>query len=164
MKSWSVLILESLGLKNELVCQMVAVEGLRGYGAYQILINTIRHQQNFRARLSSLSTIAKMTKTSVRYLLKIIRNYGLFVIDKDEFYSLEISAELYQMKIKRYANRKKTVQSNSDQTKNVTTVNELNSVKSKVSKTGNKQNDCDLQPFRACAYIYNYSQLKKRER
>ena len=164
MKNFKFFIQHTIGLTNKLVTDMISTEGLNGYGAYQILNGSLKHQENFRLPLSALSSIANEVKTSARYLLKIIKKYGLFVIDGDEFFSPELTDYMLRMKIKRYHNDKKSMQINTKKTKTGTEFKELNSVNKKVSNLRKILNDSKLKTFRVRANIYNYSQLKKRER
>lgn len=68
MKDFNNCLYEMMGLNTEYVQNMVSVEGLNGYGAYKIINNMLRHHDNYRMPLSSLSAVARVMHTSVRYL------------------------------------------------------------------------------------------------
>jgi len=156
--------LRKMGINNKPLRDLLVAEGLMGVGALSYLNDLLRHSQNYRIRLSLLSGIALDTHTSVRYLLKIIKNYGLFVIDGDEFYSPEITNLMLRMKIKHFQIRENELQKNSPIKKSLSVATELNEVKKKLSITIKELNNCKIASLHACAKINTISQLRLRER
>ncbi len=60
--------------------------GLEAYGAYWILIETLRDQPGYRYPLALLPAIARRYNTTVQKIELVIRQYGLFSFDNDDFF------------------------------------------------------------------------------
>lgn len=61
--------------------------GAEGYGIYWILIETLRGADGYRCLLSDLDIIARKYNTDPAKVEGVIRNYGLFEIDGEVFFS-----------------------------------------------------------------------------
>jgi hypothetical protein len=60
--------------------------GIEGYGIFWILIEILRDQPNYRCPLIILPSLAKRYGTSHEKMLAVVQNYGLFLIEDDEFF------------------------------------------------------------------------------
>lgn len=72
---------------NKKLMVLMQEEGLRGYGAYWMLIETLRTQPRMRAPLKLLHALAYRLRTKSVYLQRIVENYGLFKIEDGYFFS-----------------------------------------------------------------------------
>lgn len=65
--------------------------GVEGYGIYWILIETLRGADGYRCLLSDLDIIARKYNTDPAKVEGVIRDYGLFKIDGEVFFSSWLS-------------------------------------------------------------------------
>lgn len=72
---------------NQKLMNLIQKEGMRGYGTYWFLLETLRCQPRMRAPLSVLGAIARRARSSPKYLLKIVQCYDLFVVADGMFHS-----------------------------------------------------------------------------
>ena len=62
--------------------------GLEGYGAFWVIIELMRDQSNYKLPLKTIPIIARKYNIEKNKLEKVIKNYDLFVIENDLFYSI----------------------------------------------------------------------------
>jgi len=60
--------------------------GPEGYGLFWILIEILRDQPGYRCPLILLPILAKRYYTSYEKMLAVVQNYGLFIIENEEFF------------------------------------------------------------------------------
>lgn len=72
---------------NRKLMQLIDEEGMKGYGAYWLLLETLRMQKDYRAPLGIVRRLAKRSRVMPAFLMRIICNYDLFVVEADCFYS-----------------------------------------------------------------------------
>lgn len=72
---------------GEKMMNLIDKEGLRGYGAYWVLLEALRKETDFCCPLSILQSLAIRSRVRASYLLHIVQDFGLFVVEKDHFYS-----------------------------------------------------------------------------
>jgi len=63
--------------------------GLEGYGAFWVLVETLRDQPNYKYPVALIPAIARRFNTSTEKIKAVIFNYGLFKIENDEFFFSE---------------------------------------------------------------------------
>jgi len=85
--------------------------GLEGYGFFWILVEILREQPGYRAPVSLVDVIAKRYDFTQAKAMTIVKNYGLFEVDEDEFFfSPSLSRRMNEMEKvrekKRLAGRK----------------------------------------------------------
>lgn len=67
---------------------LIQAEGVKGYGIYWLLLEFLRQQQDYRARLEMLEMLSRRARTNTTIMRRIITNYALFVVVNEEwFYS-----------------------------------------------------------------------------
>ena len=72
--------------------------GLKGYGIFWVLIETLREQQNYKYPLKLLSVLARKYNTTLAKLEVVVRNYHLFIIEDDcFFYSSSLNRRMQKM-------------------------------------------------------------------
>lgn len=72
---------------GEKMMNLIDKEGLRGYGAYWVLLEALRKGADLCCPLSILQSLAVRSRVRASYLLHIVQDFGLFVVEKDHFYS-----------------------------------------------------------------------------
>lgn len=72
---------------NQKIMRLIDELGMKGYGAYWMLQETLRMQSNYRASMNTIKRIAHRARVMPAFLMRIISNYGLFVVEEDHFYS-----------------------------------------------------------------------------
>ena len=71
--------------------------GLEGYGIFWVLVETLRDQPDYKYPIILLSAIARRFNTSTEKIKAVVQNYGLFVIENDEFFYSESLVERMKM-------------------------------------------------------------------
>ncbi|MCD8031589.1 MAG: DUF4373 domain-containing protein [Bacteroides sp.] len=66
---------------------LIQKEGLKGYGAYWILMEALRVQDDLSLSVESIPVIARRFRVKPDFLHRIVYNYDLFVIEDEYFYS-----------------------------------------------------------------------------
>jgi hypothetical protein len=64
--------------------------GMEGYGIFWGLIEKLRAEKDFMLPLSVCNPFAKRWGTSREKVETVIKNYGLFVVEDDKFFSLRL--------------------------------------------------------------------------
>ena len=72
---------------NRKMMRLIDEMGMKGYGAYWMLLETLRMQKDYRAPLDIVRRLAQRARVMPAFLLRVIHNYELFVVKADSFYS-----------------------------------------------------------------------------
>lgn len=76
--------------KDDPKCVMLIEElQLEGYGIYWILIETLREQPDFKYPMKLIPALARRYFTTKEKMTAVIKGYGLFEIEGDEFFHSE---------------------------------------------------------------------------
>ena len=59
---------------------LIQKEGMKGYGAYWFLLETLRCQPKMSASLSIIPAIARRARVTAGYMLRVVERYELFVV------------------------------------------------------------------------------------
>ena len=164
MKKLDVTLKEDLGLMDERVLNLMECEGLVGYGAYMMLNYLLRHQEDYRFPLVLLSTVARLAHVRANFLMKIIKNYGLFVMDGEEFFSPSVTDFMLRLRIKKLTTKENKLQGGDPKKKSLSERSELTNVKKEIKKTCNSLTDSRQLSTYAGAKINSISLYKIRER
>lgn len=73
--------------KNVLLIEQL---GLEGYGIYWVLIEILRDQPEYRYPLLLVPSLARKYNTTAEKMKAVIRGYGLFEIDEENFFSVSL--------------------------------------------------------------------------
>jgi hypothetical protein len=76
-------------------------EGLKGYGTYWLLMEYLGQRHGYRGQMKHVGWLSKRIGTNAQYLLKIIRQYELFRIEGEEFFSLGLINRMVPLEQKR---------------------------------------------------------------
>ena len=70
--------------------------GMEGYGIFWALIERLRNEANYRLPLNVVAALSKRWCTSKEKVEAVIKNYDLFVVENDCFFSrrLEVSMNM----------------------------------------------------------------------
>src|SRR5690606_518534 len=61
--------------------------GMEGYGIFWALIERLRNEKDYTLPINLANAFAKRWQTSKEKVEAVIKNYGLFVVENDIFYS-----------------------------------------------------------------------------
>lgn len=76
-------------------------KGITGYGIYWGIIEYLRSQDDYIGDLRVVKILAKQMRTSTARILRILTNYGLFVIEDDSFQSIKLNILMQPLERKR---------------------------------------------------------------
>ena len=122
--------------------------GVEGYGIYWILIETLRGADEYHCQLSDLDIIARKYNTDPQKMESVVKDYGLFEIDGEVFFSpwlSEVMEEVNKLIEKRSEAGKKGNEKRwgSDSNRNAIAMRsgcDRNKIKEKINKSKVKGN------------------------
>ena len=91
---------------NSQMMNLIEKEGMTGYGAYWALMEYLRSQDDYIGDVRTLKNLARQIKISADRLLRILNNYGLFVITDFTFRSQKLETMMKPLEKKRKAMNK----------------------------------------------------------
>ena len=99
---------------NTEVFNMVEAEGAAGYGLYWGILEYLRSQNNYQGDIRALKGIARQLKCRLDKAIRVLENYGLFVIENSTFYSTYLIEKMQPLERKRAQrqNKRENVSSN----------------------------------------------------
>jgi hypothetical protein len=80
---------------------MIEDIGPEGYGIFWILIETLRDQPDYKYPLSLLPALARRHNTNPDTVSKVVREYGLFEVEEEIFYSPSLMGRMKPLAIQR---------------------------------------------------------------
>ena len=83
------------------VLNLIESEGAAGYGFYWVLLEFLRSQPRYTGDIHAIRNIARQMKVRLDKALRILNNYGLFIVDNTSFHSPYLDEKLSKMKPKR---------------------------------------------------------------
>ena len=107
---------------NAEVFNMVEAEGAAGYGLYWGILEYLRSQNNYQGDIRAIKGIARQLKCRIDKAIRVLENYGLFVIENTTFYSTDLIEKMQPLEKKRA--QKRTTQSNESVSQNEQTLSE----------------------------------------
>ena len=107
---------------NAEVFNMVEAEGAAGYGIYWGILEYLRSQNNYQGDIRAIKGIARQLKCRIDKAVRVLENYGLFVIENTTFYSTDLIEKMQPLEKKRA--QKRTTQSNESVSQNEQTLSE----------------------------------------
>lgn len=73
--------------KDDFKCMLIIEQlGLEGYGIFWILVETLRDQKDYRYPIRLISALARKYNTTEAKMVTVIKEYGLFELDKESFF------------------------------------------------------------------------------
>ena len=76
-----------LALSDVKLMNLIEYGGLEMYGAYWVLIEHLRAQEEYRSNLSAIRSLARKVKISCSKLMKVVTDFDLFIVKDGSFYS-----------------------------------------------------------------------------
>lgn len=80
--------------------QLIEDLGLEGYGIYWVLVEILRDQPSYSYPLKMIPIIARKYNTTTPKVDVVVKNYGLFQIQNDMFFSLSLNKRMEQKEAK----------------------------------------------------------------
>jgi len=97
--------------KDDPKCVLLIEElGLEGYGIFWVLVEELRNQPNYKYPLKLVPALARRYNTTTPKVEVVIKNYGLFELDKKDFFfsrSLNFRMQKMEEKSKTYSQNAK---------------------------------------------------------
>lgn len=95
------------------IIQLIEDSGIKGYGCYWILIEHLRLQKDYIGSLRTLNYLARKCRTTPKFMLTVINDYGLFKVEGEHFFSPSLTTLMQPLDNKRRAiSEKKRDESN----------------------------------------------------
>jgi hypothetical protein len=133
--------------------QLIEDLGLEGYGIFWMLIETLRDQPTYRYPIKLIPSLARRYNTTTPKVEVVVKNYNLFEVQNDDFFSLSLNKRMEQkeaksLKAKESANQR-WKQLHSDGNANaLETHNDGNAIKESKGNES-KLNEINLLPAKA---------------
>lgn len=86
---------------NEQVLNMIEAEGGAGYGLYWCILEYLRAQDNYTGDIRAITGLARHLKIRKEKALRVLNDYGIFVIDNLHFYSPALTEMMQPLEKKR---------------------------------------------------------------
>ena len=86
------------------VINLIEAEGAAGYGFYWALLEYLRTQPHYTGDIRAIRNIARQMKVRIDKALRVLNNYGLFIVEKVDFHSPFLDEKMTPMKRKRDKN------------------------------------------------------------
>ena len=80
---------------------MVEAEGSAGYGLYWGILEYLRAQNNYQGDIRAIKGIARQLQCRLDKAIRVLENYGLFVIENNTFYSTYLIERMEPLERKR---------------------------------------------------------------
>ena len=90
---------------NSDVFHMVETEGAAGYGLYWGIMEYLRSQNNYLGDIRAIKGIARQLKCRTDKAIRVLQDYGLFVIENASFYSPHLMEKMQPLERKRAQKR-----------------------------------------------------------
>ena len=90
---------------NSEVFNLVEAEGAAGYGLYWAIMEYLRSQNNYRGDVRAIKGIARQMKCRTDKAIRVLEDYGLFVIENSSFHSQHLIEKMQPLEKKRAKNR-----------------------------------------------------------
>ena len=128
---------------NTEVFNMVEAEGAAGYGLYWGILEYLRSQNNYQGDIRALKGIARQLKCRLDKAIRVLENYGLFVIENSTFYSTDLIEKMQPLERKRA--QKQAGKQRQNMSSNEQTLSEKSISLSKNDKTLSKPSSNNLK-------------------
>lgn len=90
---------------NRKLMKLIDELGMKGYGVYWLLMETLRMQDGYRAPTAILKRLAHRARVKPAFLLQIIQNYELFVVNDEHFHSPGMTRRMRPYTVKTASSR-----------------------------------------------------------
>ncbi len=93
------------------VISLIESENASGYGIYWVILEYLRTQEDYKGDIRAIKGIARQVKARLNKAIRVLNDYGLFVIEGTTFYSPFLNEMMKPLEQKR---AKRTVQKRSE--------------------------------------------------
>ena len=83
------------------VMNLIEKEGAAGYGFFWALMEYLRAQNGYWGDIRAVRTLARQTKIRMDKALRVLNEYGLFVVENATFHSLQLDERMKEFDRKR---------------------------------------------------------------
>ena len=109
------------------VIHLIEKESASGYGLYWAIMEYLRTQDNYRGDLRALRGITRQLKSRLDKALRVLNDYGLFVVEGNAFYSPLLMEKMQPLEQKRAQRQNYPKSENVKQNEAIPSQNEPNS-------------------------------------
>lgn len=88
---------------NSDILFLIESEGASGYGVYWTLMEYLCAQEDYIGDIRPLRPLARQLKTSVSVMLRVLNDYGLFIVQDGSFQSPRLNQLMQPLECKRKA-------------------------------------------------------------
>lgn len=151
--------------KDDPKCSLLIEElGLEGYGIFWILVEVLRDQPNYRYPLKMLPILARKYNTTTAKIEVVVKNYALFEIKEEEFFSVSLLNRMEQkeaksLKAKESANARWLKVQSDGNANALQTQSDSNAIKESKGKE-NKEKENKIEE-RKTAFGYSLKEFEK---
>ena len=145
---------------NAEVFNMVEAEGAAGYGLYWGILEYLRSQNNYQGDIRAIKGIARQLKCRIDKTIRVLENYGLFVIENTTFYSTDLIEKMQPLEKKRA--QKRTTQSNESVSQNEQTLSEK-SISLSVNEESLSKPSCNSLEIKQSPSLSKVKESKVKE-
>ena len=114
MKNYNVIPHAANTRSRSQVINLIEAERAAGYGFYWALLEYLRAQKHYIGDIRSIKNIARQMKVCIDKALRILNNYGLFIVEEVDFHSPFLDEKMSLMKRKYDKPCRKNVESVSE--------------------------------------------------
>ena len=86
---------------NSQVINLIEAEGAAGYGFYWALLEYLRAQPHYTGDIRAIKNLARQLRIRIDKALRILNDYGLFIVSKIDFYSPMLVEKMLPLERKR---------------------------------------------------------------
>ena len=115
--------------------------GMEGYGIFWALVEKLRSEKEYKLPLITLDSFSRRWGTSREKVNAVVKNFGLFVVENDDFFyserlkfSMEIKSEKAKLSVNARWNKQKQIQNDTSVIRSNTSVIRNDTIKVKESK------------------------------
>ena len=83
------------------VMNLIEKEGAAGYGFFWALMEYLRAQNGYLGDIRAVRTLARQTKVRMDKAMRVLNDYGLFVVESATFHSLQLDERMTEFDRKR---------------------------------------------------------------
>ena len=142
------------------VIHLIEKESASGYGLYWAIMEYLRTQDNYRGDLRALRGITRQLKSRLDKALRVLNDYGLFVVEGNAFYSPLLMEKMQPLEQKRAQRQNYPKSENVKQNEAIPSQNEPNSFQNDANSF---QSSCNPLEIMGASSLSKVKESKVKE-
>ena len=86
---------------NPEIISLIESENASGYGVYWAILEYLRTQEDYKGDIRAIRGIARQIRSRLDKVIRVLNNYGLFVVEGSSFYSPTLNEMMQPLEQKR---------------------------------------------------------------